>query len=238
LRGFAHGRLSELAPARLLHPGEVGVFEKPGGAQRIDEVPGQLPHLELAGDGDQRGAQIEVRLQAIETLQTLHQGRRDDQHGVAEAVGIADEQPRMFGRGGRHEIQVHAQARQEVGHDLWYAESAVFAQQLVNHHTARGGDVERMFSFPAWDAHVGIRARGDLRPDSIHLVAEDDADGKPRLPVEEVDRVDAGFHGGDLIAPRAHAFDQRQGIPGVLPRHRVLGAEGGFGDGFFWVGAR
>ena len=88
------------------------VFQKPGRAERLDQVLLHLAHFQSPVMPHQRRAQIQVRLRPVEALQALHQRRRNDQHGVGEAVRVADEQPRMFRRGRRHEIQVQAQARQ------------------------------------------------------------------------------------------------------------------------------
>ena len=78
----------------------------------------QLADFEFAGDPHQRRAQVQIRLLAVEALQALHQHRRNDQHRVGEPVWIADEQPRVLRRGRRHEVQIHAQAGQWIGHDF------------------------------------------------------------------------------------------------------------------------
>jgi Arc/MetJ-type ribon-helix-helix transcriptional regulator len=49
------------------------------------------------------------------------------------------------------------------------------------------------------NAHVGIGERGDFGRESVRLMAEDDADGEARLPVEEVHGVNAGLNGGDFV---------------------------------------
>jgi len=111
-RGLADRRRRKLPLALLLHLRVIRVFQKAGRAQRLRQVFGQLPHFQFTGDRHQRRTQVQLRLQSIETLQALHQRWRNHQHRVAEPVGIADKQSRVFRRGGRHEIEVHAQSRQ------------------------------------------------------------------------------------------------------------------------------
>ncbi len=112
MRRFAHRLFRELAPALRLHPLECLVFQEPGGAERIHQVLFDVAHFQAAGDPHQRGAEVQVRLAPVETRETLHQYRRNDQHGIAEAVRVAYEQPRMVLRGRRHEVQAVAQTGQ------------------------------------------------------------------------------------------------------------------------------
>src|SRR5579871_3401393 len=67
------------------------------------------------------------------------------------------------------------------------------------------------------NAHVGVAERRDFGPDSIHLVAEDDADGETRHPVKEIDGVNRRLDGGDFVAALPDRLDHWQRFPRVLP---------------------
>jgi len=113
IRAAGMGRLpdrlgGEFTTALLLHAREGLVFQKPGVAQGPDEVLRDLADFEVVGEPYQHGAQIEIGFLPVETAQALDQNRGDDQHGVRKTIGIADEKSGVFGRRGRHEIQVQA----------------------------------------------------------------------------------------------------------------------------------
>ena len=101
--------------AGRFHPREGFVFQEPGGAEGVDQVLFQFADLQVAGDAHQHRAQVEVRLPAVEAVQAFDQRRRDDQHRVGIAVGVADKEAWPVGRGGRNEVQGIAQAREWVG---------------------------------------------------------------------------------------------------------------------------
>ena len=69
--------------------------------------------------------------------------------------------------------------------------------------------------------------------EAIDLVAKENADGKTRLPVEQVDGMDAGLDSRDLVVPLPQILDQRGRIGRVVPRDGLLGAERCLGDGAF-----
>ena len=103
---FWRGReLAHTGDAELL---ELFVFQESGFAQRIEKILLDLSHLNLAGDPHQRCAEIERGLLAVKTGQARNQLGRDQQHGVRESIRIAHQQPRMFGVGGRHEIEAQS----------------------------------------------------------------------------------------------------------------------------------
>jgi len=84
-----------------------------------------------------------------------------------------------------------------------------------------------------WKANIPVGEGCNFRAQSIDLVAEQEADREIRLPVEDVDALWRGFDGGDLVAAGSQVMNDRDGIPGVFPRDRFLGAERGLRDGFF-----
>ena len=100
----------ESAAPLLLHAGEPFVFEEAGFAQSIDQMLLEFAHFQIPGGAHQGGAQIQVRLLAVETSETLDQQRRDDQHGIGKAERVANEQARMLRRGRGHEIEIQAKA--------------------------------------------------------------------------------------------------------------------------------
>ena len=83
VRRLAHRLGGEFGALPVPHLMEVFVFQEAGRAQRLDEVADDLAHFQVVGQPHQRGAQIELRIAAIEKGQALHQHRRNDQHGVA-----------------------------------------------------------------------------------------------------------------------------------------------------------
>lgn len=111
--------------------------------------------------------------------------------------------------------------------------SAVLAQQLVQHNAAGGGDVERVLDAEHGDSHVDVAGFSDCGLDAVDLVAEDDADGEARLPVEEINRAGTGFDGGEFEASGAEVVEKRSDFPMVFPGQAFFGAEGGLGDLLF-----
>jgi hypothetical protein len=107
------------------------------------------------------------------------------------------------------------------------------AQQLVHHHAAGGRDIERVLAPQHGDADVGVGEPGNLRPDTIHFVAEDQAHWEARAPLEQVHGVHGGLHGGDFATPAARRFEQPKGIPVMFPGNRQLRSQRGLRDRLF-----
>jgi hypothetical protein len=61
-------------------------------------------------------------------------------------------------------------------------------------------------------------------------VSKEDADGEAGLPIEQVDRMDAGFYGGDFVVPGAEVLNLTARVRHVMPGDGLLGAESGLGD--------
>ncbi len=61
---------------------------------------------------------------------------------------------------------------------------AIFTQQFVDSDPSGSSHVQRMLVAEHGDAHVGIAQLRDFRPNAIHFVSKDQADGEPRPPVE------------------------------------------------------
>ena len=90
--GRTHGRLGEGSLGGFFAGGEGFVFEKSGGAQRIDQMLLQIADLQVAGELNQMIAEIEIAALAVEKFQALHQRGRNDQRRVGIMKRIADHQ--------------------------------------------------------------------------------------------------------------------------------------------------
>jgi hypothetical protein len=87
-------------------------------------------------------------------------------------------------------------------------EHPVFSQELVDDHAAGSRDIERVLAAQHRNPYVRV-AQGQQRlGQAIHFVAEQDADRKTRLPIEEVSGVNAGFNGGNFGALLAQLADE------------------------------
>lgn len=75
------------------------------------------------------------------------------------------------------------------------------------------------------DADVSIGQRGRCRRESVRLVAEEQTDGKARLPIEKIHRVQTGFNGGDLMSGGMQTFDHVLRSPRMLPGNGFLRPE-------------
>jgi hypothetical protein len=67
MRGLAFGRRGEFPLAARFHLREGLVFQESRRTESLDQVLFQLAHLQIAGDADQQGAQVQVRLTAVKT---------------------------------------------------------------------------------------------------------------------------------------------------------------------------
>src|ERR1700692_1066801 len=81
------------------------------------------------------------------------------------------------------------------------------------------------------DANMGIAEGQQIGSEAIDLVAKENADGKTRLPVEQVDGMGTGLDRRELVVPLPQILDQRGRIGRVVPRDGLLGAERCLGDG-------
>jgi hypothetical protein len=120
VRRLAHRLFGELAPLFPLHAREILVLQEAGLGQSLHQAPGDFFGLQPAGDPCQGGPQVQIAVAAIEAFQAFHQRRRNNQHGIREAVRIANEKPRIFGGRRGHEVERHAQTGQWLGQVLWY----------------------------------------------------------------------------------------------------------------------
>ena len=130
MRGLAHRRLSKRTLARFLHGGEGFVLKETALLQGVDEVAFQFPYLEVAGNFDQRGAQVKFRVLAIEAVEALDQWRRDDQHGIGIMQRIAHQKARPVLYGGGHGVQIVAQAGQYGRHRTSIADGRVVHSKI------------------------------------------------------------------------------------------------------------
>ena len=71
------------------------------------------------------------------------------------------------------------------------------------------------------NADMSVAAIEKRRRQAIHFVAEDDANGKMGLPIEDVQRAFAGFDCRDFVALVAQALDGCGRVLNILPRTRV-----------------
>ncbi len=66
--------------------------------------------------------------------------------------------------------------------------------------------------------------------ETVDLVAKEETDRKPRLPVEQIDRVRARLDRGDLVPARAPCVDIRGDVIAPHPRHLFLRAKRRLGN--------
>ena len=92
------------------------VFQKSGLAERVEQMLFEFADLNLAGDPNQVGAQIQTGLLAVEARQALHQLRRNEQHGIGKFQRIANQQSGMLGIGGWNEIE----SQSKTGEWTWH----------------------------------------------------------------------------------------------------------------------
>jgi hypothetical protein len=82
-----------------------------------------------------------------------------------------------------------------------------------------------------------VAEAGNFQTDAFDLVPENDADGKQRLPVEQVYRVDRSFYCGNLAPATPQAINVGGDVPRMLPWHPFLRAQGCFtNSGLRWTG--
>ena len=115
MRRLPHGMRCEFPPPLVAHGLEGSILQKPGLIQRLRQLRFDLTHLQVARHLHQRRAQIEWSMRAVEAIQAFDEPRRNHQHRIRIAVGIANEEAWMLRRRRRHEIEIHAQTRQVFG---------------------------------------------------------------------------------------------------------------------------
>ena len=76
-------------------------------------------------------------------------------------------------------------------------QTPVLAQQFVDHDSTRGRHIQGVLDSQHGNADVGVGARGQLGPDAVDFISENQADRKCGLPIEQVDGFDAGLDGDD-----------------------------------------
>ena len=114
MRGLAKRRGCE-RPLRLgLAPLKVFVFKETSAAKRVQEMLFKIARVEIAGEPDQVGAQIEPVVLAIEEFETTDQRGRDDQRRIGKAERVADHKSGFVLQGRRHEIETGAEPGQHA----------------------------------------------------------------------------------------------------------------------------
>jgi hypothetical protein len=71
---------------------------------------------------------------------------------------------------------------------------------------------------------VGVAKIEQSLGKTIHFVTEQDAYGKVRAPVEKINRVNGGFHGGDFVVLASELLDESASVGMVLPRNGLFRA--------------
>ena len=112
MRGLPRGGIGEGTFGLVFAAEEILVFEKPGLAERVDQVLLQPADLQIAGQANQMLAQIERAVRAVKIGQAFHQRRRNNQRRVGKIERIADQQAGLVRNRRRHEIERGAQASQ------------------------------------------------------------------------------------------------------------------------------
>ena len=105
---IAFGSRREFTLPRFLHALENLILQKAAFAQRIDEMRRHITDLQIARELRQQRLHVEIGLLAVETLETLHEHRRDDQGHIRVTVGIANQKAGPVGHRRGHEIQISA----------------------------------------------------------------------------------------------------------------------------------
>jgi hypothetical protein len=108
--GFADGGGGEFVDALIAQGGEGFVFEEPSLAERVEEVLFDIADLDFAEGMDELLAEVERSLFAVEAGEGGDDGGRDEEHGVGEFVGVADEEAGALGVLGGDEIEAEAKA--------------------------------------------------------------------------------------------------------------------------------
>jgi len=80
------------------------------------------------------------------------------------------------------------------------------------------------------NADVRVAAFEQGRAETFCFMSEQNADRKAGAPVEQINSVDAGFDGGDLVAALVQLIDQRCGVGMMFPGDGLFGAKRGFGN--------
>jgi hypothetical protein len=93
VHGIAPRRCGKLALPCLFHSGESFIFQEAAGTERLHQTFFDISHFQVAGDLDQRGAEVEIGLLAVEAVQAFYQRRRDDDDRLGIAVRIANHEP-------------------------------------------------------------------------------------------------------------------------------------------------
>src|SRR5262249_56150208 len=100
------------------------------------------------------------------------------------------------------------------------AESAsILPQQFIHYYSSSGGHIQRMLNSQHGDPDMRIAQPAEIGMNAFHLVAKHNAHGKIRLPVEQVDGMQARLNGSNLL-PRIHQFPPTPPPPSLLlPPH-------------------
>src|SRR6185437_9652722 len=72
-------------------------------------------------------------------------------------------------------------------------QGAVFAKQLVHHDGAGARHIQGMFEAEHRDTDVRVAISKKFCAQAIHFVAEQNADGEARLPIEDINGTQRGF---------------------------------------------
>lgn len=77
-----------------------------------------------------------------------------------------------------------------------------------------------------------VASFGKVRLNPIYFVSEEDANRKPRLPVEDIDGPDAGLHSRNFEAFATKPVQHGNDVPVVLPGYGLFRAKRRFADLF------
>jgi len=112
VRRLAFGRFRELALAARFHLRERLVFQESRGGESLDQVLLELADLQIASYADQQGAQVQVRLVAVETAKALDERWGNNQHRIGVTIGVAHEQAWPVGHRRGDHVQGVSETRQ------------------------------------------------------------------------------------------------------------------------------
>ena len=98
--------------ALVAEAGEVVVVEEAAFAKHARQVAHRFPDPRIAGEAEQRLADLRVLIAPVEEGETGHEGRRDHDDRLGVAEGIADEQPGPVRERGRHQVEAGPERRQ------------------------------------------------------------------------------------------------------------------------------
>ena len=135
---LAHGGFGKGSLGLIFESRERFVLQKSGLAERVVKVRDEAADVELSGGADQEGSQVKFVLRAIEKAKTLDQPGRNDQRGLREMEGVANDQAGAVLHRRRHEVECRTETRKHCLRIAFYAgglESGVSSEPIEEYRS-------------------------------------------------------------------------------------------------------